>query len=275
LESFAAVPGVLTIESSTISGNTVSGFGTGGGLAIFSSDVRIFNSTISGNEASEGGGILNQDGSLQITNSTVSGNHVRRNGGGIYFSETGEGTLLLRLTTVSNNSADLSGGSLHVASPSAAAVIQVDHSILANGTPEDVSAFGAFQATLTANYSLVEAPGTSLLVGANNLIGADPLLGPLARNGGPTLTHRLLPGSPALDAGNPAIPSPPATDQRGATRIVPPAVDLGSVEGLQGIAEVPTLSEVGLLVLGALLLAAGVRRLRPGGEDPWNAPFRR
>jgi hypothetical protein len=56
-------------------------------------------------------------------------------------------------------------------------------------------------------------------------------LGPLAGNGGPTLSHQPLLGSPVLDAGNPAIPNPPATDQRGAARIAGAAVDLGSVEG--------------------------------------------
>lgn len=253
--------GDLTIESSTISGNTVTpAFGSGGGLSIGRGNVRILNSTISGNDAGLGGGINNQDGNLQIINSTVSGNHAQFVGGGIQFSEFGNGSLLLRLTTISENSADTSGGSLAVGSPSTADVVQLDHSIAANGTPQDLAGFGALP-TLTANYSLIEAPGTMLLVGANNVIGVDPLLAPLANYGGLTLTHRLLPGSLALDAGNPAIPSPPATDQRGAARIAGPAIDMGSVEGL-GLAEVPALSQLGLALLGILILAAGVRRLR-------------
>jgi hypothetical protein len=261
-ESFGP-SGTLTIESSTISGNTVStNFGIGGGIAIDNVAVQIVQSTVSSNTASDGGGISNQGGTLQIINSTVSGNHAQRTAGGIYSAQgfQAPGSLLLRLATVADNTAGTSGGGLLIGSPSA--VVQLDHAIVANGTPQDVAAFGALPATLTANYSLIEAPGTTLLVGANNHIGVDPLLAPLGSYGGPTRTHQLLPGSPALDAGNPAIPSPPATDQRGAARIQGPAVDLGAVEGGLGIVEVPTLSGLGLLLLGALLCAAGVRRLR-------------
>ena len=45
--------------------------------------------------------------------------------------------------------------------------------------------------------------------GTDNITGVAPLLGPLANNGGPTLTHALLPGSPAINRGNPGIVSPP------------------------------------------------------------------
>ncbi|HXU34627.1 MAG TPA: IPTL-CTERM sorting domain-containing protein, partial [Thermoanaerobaculia bacterium] len=251
--------GELTIESSTISGNSVGSGGTGGGISSDATSLRILDSTISGNQAGDtGGGISNGaisgGGSLETINSTISGNQARL-GGGIF---SGPG-LLLRLTTVSNNTATLRGGSLLGGGP--AGTVQVDHSILANGTPQDVDGGGG-PLTLTANYSLIETPGTTVVVGAHNLTGTDPLLGPLASNGGPTLTHLPLPGSPVLDAGDPAIPSPPATDQRGAARIVGPAIDLGSVEGGLAIVEVPTLSQAGLLVLCGLLLAAGARGLR-------------
>jgi hypothetical protein len=257
-EAFAPSGG-LTIDSSTISGNTVSNlFGSGGGLSIGNVAVQILRSTISGNTAGDGGGIQSQGSDLQIINSTVSGNHAQRTAGGIYFVEGSPvpGSLLLRLATISNNTAGTSGGSLLIASPSAAGLVQLDHAIVANGTPQDLAG-----ATLTASYSLIENPGATIVVGANNHIGADPLLAPLANYGGPTLTHQLLPGSPALDAGNPAIPSPPATDQRGAARISGPAIDLGAVEGNLAIVEVPTLSDLGLLLLAALLCAAGARRL--------------
>ena len=251
--------GDLTIESSTISGNTSS---SGGGISTNQTNLRILDSTISGNQGGDtGGGVAGGSGSLQFTNSTVSGNHARL-GGGIFFVGSSPGSLILRLTTVSNNTAGLRGGSLLAAIPPVADVVQLDHSILANGAPEDLDGPGTTPATVTANDSLIEAPGTVLVVGAHNRIGVDPLLGPLASNGGPTLTHEPLPGSPVIDAGNPAIPSPPPTDQRGAARIVGPAIDLGSVEKGLGIVEVPTLSQIGLLVLCAVLLAAGVVLLR-------------
>ena len=169
--------------------------------------------------------------------------------------------MLLRLTTVSNNTAGRRGGGLAIGNPVAA--VQLDHSIVANGAPQDLSAILVGPpVTLTANYSLIEAPGDSILVGANNLVGTDPLLGSLANNGGPTLTQRPLSGSPAIDAGNPAIPSPPTTDQRGFARIFGAAVDLGSVEGGAALVEVPALSWMGLLALAGLLGLASLWRLR-------------
>jgi hypothetical protein len=97
---------------------------------------------------------------------------------------------------------------------------------------------------------------------ATTISGVDPLLGPLADNGGPTLTHALLPGSPAIDAGNPAIPNPPPADQRGFARIYGPAIDIGSFEAQPlDVVNVPTLSQIGTLLLSALLVAAGLWRL--------------
>jgi hypothetical protein len=238
--------GTLTIDSSTISGNTVGyeQYGFGGGVSILQGNLRIINSTISGNSATKGGG-------------------------GIRFGDligSGGGSLLLRLTTVSNNMAGVEGGGLLVGAP--VIEVELDHSIVANGAPGDLARWGNQPATVTANYSLIESPGDTLLAGANNIIGSDPLLGPLANNGGPTQTHALLFGCPAIDAGNPAIPSPPATDQRGFARILGPAIDLGSVEGQALPAGVPTLSQWGLLLLIVLLCILGVRRLRRTGAAP-------
>jgi hypothetical protein len=65
-------------------------------------------------------------------------------------------------------------------------------------------------------------------VPGTNLFGVDPLLGPLADNGGPTLTHALLPGSPALDRGS--SPDGAATDQRVLDRVIGFAADMGAYE---------------------------------------------
>jgi hypothetical protein len=111
-----------------------------------------------------------------------------------------------------------------------AARVRLVHSIVAHGAPQDLAGLSTVTATFKSSYSLIEDPGDSLLVGAQNLVGVDPLLGPLANNGGPTLTRLPLPGSPAIDAGNSAFPSPPPTDQRGLPRTAGPAIDLGSVE---------------------------------------------
>jgi hypothetical protein len=261
-----SLTGDSTIVSSTISGNQ--GL-EGGGIAVQSLEgtLTIESSTISGNTAGEpgfefrgfGGGLYLDSNNLQIINSTVSGNRASGFGGGILFFGDARSPLLLRLTTVSNNTAGKIGGSLLLGGDTTA---RLDHSIVANGAPQDLAAFATDLFSVTADYSLIEAPGGALLVGAHNLVGVDPLLGPLAGNGGPTLTHRPLSGSPVIDAGDPAIPSPPATDQRGFARIFGAAIDLGSVEVRPELAEVPALSQVGTLVLAALLFAAGVLRLR-------------
>src|ERR1043166_1545649 len=63
-------------------------------------------------------------------------------------------------------------------------------------------------------------------------INTDPLLGPLQNNGGPTQTHGLLPGSPAIDAGDPNFTPPPDYDQRGPgfVRVFNGRIDVGSFE---------------------------------------------
>jgi hypothetical protein len=291
-DGFAATGGGLYLDSltedSTILSSTISdnqGFEAGGGIVArdLAAALTIDSSTISGNTAgfldpgpnpdrAFGGGLYIIGDNLRIINSTISGNHAvgLGFGGGLFFFGESN-SLLLRLTTILNNTASRKGGSILVGGVPPATV-QLDHSIVANGAPEDLAAYLSDQLSVTANYSLIEAPGSAVLVGANNLVGVDPLLGSLANNGGPTLTHRPLPGSPVIDAGNPAIPNPPATDQRGFARIFGAAVDLGAVEARPELVEVPALSRMGLLALAALLGLGGVWRLSvlrpPWGNDP-------
>ena len=74
----------------------------------------------------------------------------------------------------------------------------------------------------------LSSDGSCAFTAAGSLNNTDPKLGPLAGHGGPTLTMPLLPGSPAIDAGN--TPGAPATDQRGVARPQGPGVDIGSFE---------------------------------------------
>ena len=82
---------------------------------------------------------------------------------------------------------------------------------------------------MTNTYSLLEDGSASCSAGALGLLTGDPLLGPLADNGGGTLTHVPLPGSPVLNAVGDA--SCPATDQRGVARPQGTRCDIGAVEG--------------------------------------------
>ncbi len=191
--------GSLTVSNSTVSANTAS---TGGGIASEWGTLTLTSSTVSANTAGGGGGIYSSGGTSTLTNSTVSGNTAATNGGGIYSS----GASTLTNSTVSGNSA-VDGGGIY--NPGLGSL---KNTIVGNNDPVDCS--GVF---MPASYNLIENPTGCAIVGTGNVVGLDPLLGPLADNGGPTQTHALLAGSPAIDAGSPDCP-PPATDQRGLAR---------------------------------------------------------
>lgn len=248
-----------TIRFSSILGNRAALFGGAvssefGGVPT----LTIESSTIAGNSANfEGGGIYTEENrDVEIVNSTISGNTATYYGGGIssYFGTFPGGgqrdnLVRIRHTTITDNTAGESG---NLWSDYAA---EIDHTIIANGSPS------AGSSGVLASYSLIE--DNYFVLGDHNLVGVDPLLGPLADNGGPTLTHALLPGSPAIDAGNPAIQNPPAADQRGFARIYGPAIDIGAFEAQPlDVVNVPTLSEVGTLLLAVLLVATGAWKLR-------------
>jgi hypothetical protein len=228
---FVGDGGSLTVENSTLSGNQATA-GFGGGI-VAQGSVVVRNSTISGNSAKFAGGIgVAQSGSLTVENSTISGNAARADGGGIY---TEGGAVTLRNSTVAFNTADSdnlgggNGGGLFVSGPASVALqstIVADNAVGATGSGPDISG------PVTATFSLVEnTAGTVFAPGSvANLLGLDPRLGPLADNGGPTKTHALLAGSPAIDHGS--NPAGLAFDQRGAgfPRAAGAGVDIGAFE---------------------------------------------
>ena len=236
--------GTVTLNSSTLSGNTAGSHGAGltnccGGTATLNS------STVSGNTAGDdggGGGIFNS-GQMIISNSTVSGNTATSHvGGGISNS----GAAVLNNSTLSGNTATIGGGIFTWGGGSTT----LKNTIVANSSPADCSADGG---TITsAGHNLIENTSGCTIGGdtAGNITGVDPVLGPLADNGGPTKTHALLAGSPAIDAGSTDCP-PPFTDQRGVARPQGAACDIGAYETLETI---PTVSAWGLVVLTLLLL---------------------
>src|SRR5262249_49964251 len=169
-------------------------------------------SPLSAHAAVGGAGLLAEGSTLAVENSTISGNIASGPGGGINFP--GGGTGVIRNSTVAFNTATTGGGVFVKASSSPAAVtllstIVADNAVGATGVGPDVLG------KVTAAFSLVEnVAATAFLPGsANNVLGVDPLLGPLADNGGPTQTHALLAGSPAINHG--ANPDGLAFDQRG------------------------------------------------------------
>jgi VCBS repeat protein len=197
----------LTLRRVTLTGGSSSG--NSGGISN-SGTLKIDNSTISGNTADFAGGGLNNQGSLTIENSTISGNASNR-GGGIYNFYTGN--LTISNSTISGN---VGGGLFN-----------------SHGVYGYCEFFGPCAGTLTLNNSLIagnqsaEVENTTSSINVNNfnLFGSNSnagvsgftpgptdivpsvplaqILGPLQNNGGPTQTHALVAGSPAIDAGNP------------------------------------------------------------------------
>lgn len=212
------VRGVATLDASTIDGNTADGAGGGVFKEIFSNygdppppqDTKLIvtNTTISGNSASSGGGIATSR-PLHLANTTIAFNHAAGAGGGVMFLLSGvydaEGTLTAQSSIIASNTSD---------SDLAADL----------GADDVLSASGANNLVMSADAAIT-LPGDTLT--------ADPLLLPLASNGGPTRTHALGDGSPAVETGNNAAEL--EFDQRGENfaRVSGSAADIGAFERQQ------------------------------------------
>ena len=155
-----------------------------------------------------GGGIF-AVGTVNISNSTFSDNYIISfgNGGGIYNRAT----------------------------------LEIGNTIV-NKTGQGENIFNSGGTITSAGYNLSNDDGGGYLNGPGDLINTDPLLGPLQDNGGPTQTYALLPGSPAIDAGDPSFAPPPWFDQRGPDfyRLRNDRIDIGSFEVQEGPAVTPT-----------------------------------
>jgi cysteine-rich repeat protein len=180
-----------------------------------------------------GGGIANEEGGITLINVTVSGNSSVRGGGGICNSGTAE----IRSSTITANTSQDGPGGIEAFADSANSV-RMSNSIVAGNSALGAAGAPDCSGPITSDgYNLIGngAGCGQLAAAAGDRIGVDPGLAPLADNGGPTPTHALLPGSMAIDAGNPAPPgiSPaacPVTDQRGAGRPQGAACDIGAFE---------------------------------------------
>ncbi len=255
--------GTLTVTSSVINGNQASVFcqislgvqvGNLGGGVFNLASLTLTDSSI-GNNVDNGGsiynypasaqtiivrstvnwnshvGVINQSGVVELSNSTISGNGRE----GIKNITSGGQVTLVNSTATAN--AGNNGGLVNASS----ATFVVRNSIVAGNlgtaTP-DIS--GSFTSD---GYNLIGKSDGG--IGFTNDVNGDqvgtsampinPQIGPLQNNGGPTQTHALLPGSPAIDAGNPATPGSGGsacltTDQRGNARPQGVSCDIGAYE---------------------------------------------
>jgi LPXTG-site transpeptidase (sortase) family protein len=252
--------GDLTLNEATITGGKA-GFEGGGGIFNYGGTVSIKNSTINENSARNGGGIQNivsvyggtYSATLTVENSTISGNTASSNGGGVsnesetYNSGSATATATINDSTITGNSASNGGGLFSDeeisggGSPSSTTIL--NRSIISGNTgiagQEVYNEDGIIYANnfnLFGRQSLTNAQAFSNFApGANDITatsdGTSPtylsdILDPLADNDGPTKTHALVAGSPAIDA----IATGPATDQRGAPRPTGSGYDIGSFE---------------------------------------------
>jgi len=210
----------VQITNSSITGNGSTPYGgaiysdTGGPCCPVT--VSLTNSTVSGNagEAVH----ISIEATLAVSNSTISGN----SGGGIYTdlgAPTGASSVVN--STMSDNHVEIWYGGAYIKNT----IFKVSpggHSIVSDG----------YNTIMSDGYNVSSDDGAGYLNGPGDQINTDPLLGPLQDNGGPTFTHELLPGSPAINAGDPNFVGPPDYDQRGPNyyRVRGGRIDVGSFE---------------------------------------------
>ena len=239
--------GNVAISDSSISGNQ--GGGTGG-LHSGNSTVLVSESTIAGNNVTDifgvgAGGVYNAIGTMTLNNSTISGNDVQgaivggKMSGGI---SNASGDLTVNNCTIYGNNSDSDGNGTGAESggignnAAGGSIVNINSSIIAGnigagGVAVDMSSVvGAdFQ---SVDHSLIQNQGNAVITNDNNNIkNVDPLLDPVLRNnGGSTLTHALLTGSPAIDNGS--NPQAFNTDGRGTgyARTSGNGTDIGAFE---------------------------------------------
>src|SRR5438874_4098912 len=241
----------LSLINCTVSGNSTANEGGGISTSVGNQTLRIESSTLSSNYAGDYGGGIANSGTLIINNSTLSGNRGEFAAGAILNGFNGDALLIVSNSTLSGNTTQLHGGGIFNGGQSAIsnstlsgnsgmtagaivnrlATLDIESTILNRGElgPNISNDIG----TITSHgHNLSSDDGGGVLNGPGDQINTNPLLGPLQNNGGPTFTHALLPGSPAIDAGDPNFTPPPFFDQRGAgfDRLVNGRIDIGSFE---------------------------------------------
>ncbi|HEV7732876.1 MAG TPA: right-handed parallel beta-helix repeat-containing protein [Candidatus Binatia bacterium] len=210
------------------------GLGAAGGSTSFL--VNVVHTTISNNTADNAGAgvVASNFAMISIRNSTLSGNTADQNGGAVM--QTFSDGVVLSNVTVTNNTATLGDGGGIFRGNGTAGVTVLNSIVAGNFAPAGFNP-DCWGPITSEGHTLVGIVGLNCSLGGTtigNVTGAASL-GPLADNGGTTLTHQLLVGSPAIDAGDPATPgsggtSCETTDQRGATRPGGTRCDMGAVE---------------------------------------------
>jgi predicted outer membrane repeat protein len=213
--------GIQNFDQMAISGSTIAGNSTpfeGGGLRVDYGDTNVVNCTFSGNTAGTAGGGISVSGSmdsvasLELTSVTITANAALgtgtiHGGGGLQAPTTLQGTplALLRNTLIAGNSTASIGPDV------IGVVVSLGYNLAGEGDD-------------SRGWAPTDHVGSSFAP-------LDPMLGPLHDNGGPTPTHALLAGSPAINGGDPRLLG--TLDQRGTVRFhagTNPPVDVGAFD---------------------------------------------
>jgi hypothetical protein len=250
--AFGAVPVNATLTDTDLGSNSAD---EDGGAIGANGDLTITRATISGNSALDGGAIVQLSGRAYLLDSLVTGNIAMDRGGAIFIH--GYGAAMTENTTISENLAQGNGGAIANTYGSVQLLNSTITANTANGLGGGIWFDYAYYplalgSTIVAGNTAggspddIFAPGGTA-TGSHDLIGAalsldmppdtlrdDPMLLPLADNGGPTMTHALAAGSPAIDTGD--NPMSVATDQRGDgyPRTSGSATDIGAFEVQSG-----------------------------------------
>lgn len=223
------------MRNSTISGNTADS--KGGGLYVThlnGGGVQVQNSTISGNTASAGGGVFQSTASssyaVALTQSTITNNF---GGGGVGGNLIAGGAAPTPRTSDHPNRVEPKELHANVGTLAGDELDLVGTIVAGNTGASDLDNTAV---TVLSDHSLIGtvAAGVTVTDQGGTILGANPLLGALASNGGPTKTHALLAGSPAINAGPTTVPTFTGNgfDQRGTgfARVVNGRVDIGAFE---------------------------------------------
>lgn len=239
--------GIVNIANSYFENNQ-SSWGAGA-VQISPGILNVINSTFSGNRTinGNGGAIDNISSILNVLNSTFSGNQAGWSGGGIANVDNGRATISFS-TITQNTVGEVDGGGVYNSN-----IISLRNSIVAG----NISNGSTTASNIRSSGSLDQS---------NNLIDVDPLLGPLADNGGSTLTHSLLQGSPAIDR-IPIDQCNVTTDQRGDPRPKQAGCDIGAFESeFPAVFTCNEITEIPLVQCEALQVFYN----STGGEEDWN-----
>lgn len=218
--------GVLTLTDVTLADNSAT---SGGGGLYNNQNATLSNVTVATNSSGDGGGVFNSaSGNLIMSNSTVSGNHANY-AGGLFNNGT---AVLTNVTVATNTSLGGGGGLLH--NSGLVPYLELSNVILAQNTgpttANDQCLF--YKAPDNLVYSLWSGTSCGSSTADGNQPDTEALLSPLGFTGTGlptelTMTHSLLPGSPAEDMGT---CTGMLTDQRGVDRPQGGGCDVGAVE---------------------------------------------